>query len=171
MLVELDAFNLQFIALYAERQRCVKRALAVKSNKYAKDRGEFELQYLGSMGEFALHKEYGSPLNMDVHIGGDNGIDIVINGWPCHVKTIAFTGPNPHYLMDDMSCFTAPVGICCQALSPTKVMILGCIHRNEFAKKSTSRDFGYGPRLSLPVENLKPIQVLFDNAPPPDSGQ
>jgi len=171
LIVDLTAFDLQFIALFSERQRCVKRALRVKSKKYAKDRGEFELQYLGSMGEFALHKEYDVPLNMDVHVGGDDGIDIVINGWPCHVKTIAFTGPNPHYLMDNMECFTAPVGICCQALSPTKVKILGCIHRKEFAKKSETRDFGYGPRLSLPVESLKPIQVLFDNTPPTDSGE
>ena len=170
MIIDLSAFDLQYIAMFAERQHVVKLATDAISKKYDENRSEFELHYIGAMGECAVSKQYDVPMDERVHRGGDNGIDLVINGWDCHVKTIAFTGPNPHYLMDDMSCFTAPVGICCQVLSPTKVKILGCIHRKEFAKKSTSRDFGYGPRLSLSVKDLKPIQVLFDNTPPTDSG-
>ena len=165
MIVTLDAFDLSFIAMYAERQHVGKVVTNATTKKHDENQTEFELHYVGAMGEYAVRKQYDVPLNMEVHRGGDNGVDVVINGWDCHVKTIAFTGPNPHYLMDDMDCFTAPIGICCQVMSPIKIKILGCIHRNDFAKKCEQKNFGYGDRLSVPVTDLKEMQNLFDHAP------
>lgn len=158
-----NAFDLSYLALFAERQRCVKRALKVSSKKYDKNKTEFELHYIGAMGEWAVRKIYPTAkLDFDVYDVGDNGIDLIINGWSCQVKTFAYQGSNIEFFLDDMSEFKANVCIGAQVLSPIQVKILGCISRKRFMNNAKEKDYGYGTRLCVPNSLLSSVQTLIN---------
>ena len=165
MNVEFDAFDLVEITLFAERIHVVKMATKAKSNKYAKDKSEFELTYVGAMAEKAVSKAYNVPMNRAVHIGGDNGTDVVINGYRCEIKGTTFTGPDPHIFIDGMHVFKADVLISVQILSPVKARIIGFINRDDFIRDSDTINFGYGDRLYVKPDHMDSIDVLLTNQP------
>jgi hypothetical protein len=155
-----NAFDLLHIALFAERQRCVKRHSGIRSRKYDKNKTEFELHYVGAMGEFAIGKEYPAALDYDIYPIGDDGVDIVLWGHDCQVKTFAFNRKGIDFFIDNMDEFKAPVAIGVQILSSIRVRIMGCISKQRFQKISTEKDYGYGPRLMVPEGELKDLSVL-----------
>lgn len=160
MIIELTAFDLQYIAMFAERQSVVKIATNATSKKHDRAKSEFELHYIGAMGEYAVSKYSGVPMNEDVHIGGDDGVDFVINGWECHVKTFTYTGREPEFFVDNIDKFTATIGIGTRILSPTRVEIIGCISKTKFEQYATIKNYGYGNRLLVPFNFLSPLDVL-----------
>lgn len=159
-IVKLDALDLLHIALFSERQRCVKRSLSVPSRKYDQSKGEYEVQYIGTMGEYAISKHCDVPIDTNIHVGGDNGTDLVINGWGCQVKTTVYGGKTIDVIVNSMDEFKAQVLIGVQVLSPTRVKILGCIGRRRFRKCAITKDYGYGERLKVSAQELAPIDVL-----------
>lgn len=169
MIIDLNGFDLQYVAMVAERRHVVKMATRAKSNKYDDTKGEFELHYVGAMGEFGVSKDQGVPMDERVHRGGDDGVDFVINGYECHVKTLTYTGPNPEFFVNDMDHFTARVGIGARILSPTRVEVIGCISRKTFAKNAVERDYGHGPRLAVPYHLLQSLDVLHERTEETDS--
>ena len=168
-IIDLNAFDLQYIAMFAERQHVVKEATSATTKKHDKNKTEYELHYIGAMGEYAVRKEYDAPMDERVHIGGDCGTDLVINGWPCHVKTFTYIGKNPEFFIYDIGCFTAPVGIGARVVSPTRVEVTGCISKERFEKYAAEKSYGYGKRLYVPCHLLKPVEVLLASGP--DSSQ
>ena len=171
MIIDLTGFDLQYIAMFAERQHAVKVATSATSKKHDESKSEFELHYIGAMGEYAVSKEHGAPMDERVHLGGDDGVDFVINGYECHVKTFTYTGPNPEFFIDDIDCFTAEIGIGTRVLSPTRVEISGCISRKRFEKYMVKKEYGYGSRLMVPCHLLQPLDVLYGRTEKTDSGQ
>ena len=161
VIISLSAFDLQYIAMYAERQRCVKRATGVNSKKYDKNKSEYELHYIGAMGEFAVAKHLVVPLDEAVYAIGDDGTDLMVNGWKCHVKTFAFPAKRIDYFIDGMNEFTADVGIFAQVLSPVRVKVAGCISRARFESTATVKNYGYGDRLKVVDEDLIPAIKLL----------
>lgn len=160
-LVEFNAFDLQEIILHSERINCVKKFMHVGSKKYDTTKGEFELTLLGNMGEFAVARYFDVPMQHDLYLKGDNGVDLVINEWQCHIKATTYNGRNPHFFVDNMSCFTAPIGIGTRILSPTKVEITGIISRPTFGAIAVTKDWGHGDRLAVPENSLLHIDRLL----------
>ena len=165
IIVGFNAFDLLKIAMFAERQRCVKRSLGVKSRKYDENKGEYELHYIGAMGEVAISNEFDVPLDFAVHANGDNGTDIFINEWKCQVKTFCHTAKEIDFFLNDMSQFNAQVGVGVQVLSPVRVRIMGCISRAKFEEKSDTRNYGYGDRLLVHERELSAVSVLYERKP------
>jgi len=163
LIVDFTAFDLQYVAMFAERQHAVKVATSAESKKHDEAKSEFELHYIGAMGEYAVCKEYGwagAKMDERVHRGGDDGVDCTIGGWDCHVKAFTYTGPAPEFFIDDITRFTAPIGIGTRIISPTRVEITGCISKERFMKYMATKNYGYGERLYVPCHLLKPIDVL-----------
>ena len=148
------------IALYAERVRCVKRALHVSSKKIDQNQTEFELQYVGTMGEYAVAKYFGLELTKEIYISGDDGTDIEINGKSCQVKTIRNNIPNPDLVFNDITCFPTDAAIGAKVISPIKIELLGCVSRQRFIAQHQVKDYGYGPRLSINTRRLTHVSYL-----------
>jgi hypothetical protein len=159
-IVELTAFDLLEIALFAERQHSVKVATGAVSKKYDTTKSEYELHYVGAMAEYAVAQYFGVPMDRSVHRGGDNGTDVVINGWRCEIKANTYTGRNYQAFIDGMHVFRADVLISVQILSPTKVRLVGCISRVHFEKIAQPTDYGHGERLFVPEKELASLDVL-----------
>jgi len=161
-IVTFNAFDLLQVAMIAERIHCVKRTLNVNSVKCDLSQTEFELDYIGAMGEYAISKYFSSPINYEIHPGGDNGIDICINGFACQIKTAARNYKKSYLYFNDMDCFCAPVAIYAKVISPIKVELVGCISRKTFIENHIVKDFGYGERLAMPEGELTDLSVLLN---------
>lgn len=165
MEITLNAFDLQFVAMFAERQRVVKRAANIKSRKYDKNKTEYELHYIGALGELAIRKATGSKMDTNVYSIGDQGIDMVVNGVSAQIKTFAYGGKTLDFFIDDMEQFKAPVCIGVQLLSPVRLRIMGYIGVDRFERIASHKNYGYGSRLCVPDSELKPLSELK----PPES--
>lgn len=163
--VEFDAFDLMQIALHAERIFCVKDTVGVQTQRCDENQSEFELIYVGAMGEYAISKYFNVPLDHKLFIGGDDGIDIQINGYCCQIKTQSRSYKENFLYFNDEDCITAPVAIHCKVVSPIKVELCGCISKKKFMQLHTIRDWGYGPRIAVSQFDLAEVDVLFGNLP------
>lgn len=162
-IVEFDAFDLAEIAMFAERRYSFKVATNATTKRYDQNKSEFELVYVGAMGEKAVSKRYYAELDRSIHLGGDNGTDVVIAGWSCEIKSNTYTGRDFNVFLDGMHCFNADVLISCQILSPVKVRIVGCIGRPRFQKIAQTRNYGYGDRLFVTEQDLIPVDTLYNH--------
>jgi len=162
--IEFDAFDLVHMALYSERFNCVKEANGVPKGTYG-DLTPFGAHYVGAMGEFALRKATGSPLDLSVTKLGNDDPDIVINGWTVQIKTSSYTGRDVEYKLNTMGDFNARVLVGVRILTPLKCEISGCISKTRFMKIHEVKDYGYGERLVIAAKDLSPIDILM-SAPP-----
>ena len=160
MIFDFDSYDLQFVNVHAARRQVVKESHKVPSLKFDINRTEYELHYIGSMGEYAVARTLGIKIDKDVHPAGDNGSDLYLNGKSLQVKTRTFGGPDVKLFFNDVSDFTADIVVGVQMLSPVRVDILGWISRDEFCEKQTNHDFGYGPRAVVAASALHPISKL-----------
>lgn len=163
-MMEFDAFDMAHLVLYAERVRCVKDALKVASRKYDSTQSEFELDFIGAMGEYAVCKYFDIPMNREIYIGGDNGVDIDIHGSTCQIKTINPKWNDPDLYFNDESCFSTDVAICTKIISPVKVEIIGCISKRKFMTICFPTNYGHGPRIAVKARKaLSHVDVLLPN--------
>jgi hypothetical protein len=165
LIVDLRAGELTYISVIANRRHENKRN--VRSKKWSR-KTEFGIHYEGVMTEYAVRKhfELGYKDLEELYVYGDDGVDVMVCGWSCHVKKSVGNNAVVNQPLDDW--FTAPVGIFVKILSPTRLEILGCISKKKFEKLATEKDYGYGPRLQVPKEQLSPVDVLVEK---PNSGQ
>ena len=158
-----NSFDLQLLNTRAGQIDAINTATRARSKKFAQNKTEFQLHYEGQMGEYAVAKYCGLEreyMSQPVHAGGDDGIDMVINGYRCHIKS---TTRSPAIaFVTNMDAFTAPVGIFTFINSPVSVCILGMVGRDKFERCCYTRDFGYGDRLAIQQRDLTDISVLFD---------
>ena len=160
MIVDLTAFDLQFIALYSERIAWWKHLNRTQSKKYDTSKTEFALHYIGAMGEFAVKKVTGCPLSMQIMRGGDPRPDTVILGKTVQIKTYNYHGKNLEVFLDDMEAFNSQILIGVQALSPVQLQIHGYIEKDKFQKVATKKSYGYGDRLMISATLLTPLEQL-----------
>jgi hypothetical protein len=166
--VRFGFWDLLAVAVLAEREHAAKLATGAHSKKHDQSKSEFEVTYYGKMGEWACRKAYGAELNTKVFRGGDNGIDAVINGQDCHVKTNTRNDlADPHFFVNSMEDFTAPFGIGTLVMSPTEVRIAGCISKEKFAEICTDENFNHGPRLAVLHSQLDPVEEVILNKDQP----
>lgn len=161
LIVELDAFDLQEVALVAAQRLVVKEANNITSLKFDQGQSEFEIHYVGALGEKAVAKFYGSAVDHETYMVRDDGIDMTINRFTTQIKTTTFGGGDPFFFMNSMDCFTAEIGIGVQYLSPIRLRIGGIISRKKFERTAQRKNFGYGVRLAVPFSELAPPDALY----------
>jgi len=161
MKIQFTAFDLTFLAMYAERINVVKRVAGVQSKKYDIKKSEWELHYVGAMGELAVKKAVGGELNLNIYYGGDPSPDITIFGTTAQIKAHTYTGRNLEFFIDDMSVFNAEILIGVQILSPVICDVVGYIEKERFKQIATPKSYGYGPRLSISANELTSITRLY----------
>jgi hypothetical protein len=157
MKVQFNAFDLSYIAMYSERIYVVKSVHKVTSKKYDVTKSEWELIYVGMMGEFAVRKITGSPMSMDITISGQPVADTIVGGKTAQIKANSYTGKNLEFFVDDMKSFNADILIGVQVLSPVLCDVIGYIDREKFRSIAKVKNYGYGERLFVPSTSLESI--------------
>lgn len=160
IVVDLDAFDLSMILMMAERKNCVKEAFGTASKKHNDDRSEFEIHYIGSMGEWAVKKSTGCKLSRKVTVRGDPGPDTHIGEVSVQIKARMYTGKNLEFFVDSMDDFNADVLVGVQIVSPTRAVIVGYINKRDFSQVAVKKDYGYGERFSVPACEFRDIKEL-----------
>tara|TARA_R110002126_G_C10303369_1_gene487258 strand:- start:311 stop:802 length:492 start_codon:yes stop_codon:yes gene_type:complete len=162
MLTHLDPFDLVEIAIGAARRSAVKEALHTRSNKFTSDRSEFELHYIGFIGEFVVAKALGVSTDRSVKIGSDNGVDLMFRDASIQVKAFTYTAGDPDLLFNSLTEFKADLAVGVQILSPVRTKIMGWMSREDFVTKHRVSNYGYGDRVVVGQKQLSPISALID---------
>lgn len=158
-IVRLSPEDLTYITRVSNKFHTFNKETNAKSKKHDKKMSEFELHYIGIMGEYATATYFGVDINTHTFRGGDNGIDIVVKGLPIHIKTTNRQS-NQLLILDNMDCFTTDVGILAAILSPVRVELCGVVRKDYFKKHHSIQNLGYGDRLVLPARLMAHVDKL-----------
>ena len=118
-----------------------------------------EANALGYKAEFAVARLLRTSLPT-ITVVTDGGVDLWFNDIPIDVK---FTNrPDGDLIFDSMDKFKARVAVLVSPTEKPDVMsVNGWMSRAEFEKRATPKDFGYGPRLVVSQQDLRPIESLW----------
>lgn len=121
-----------------------------------------EANVFGFKAEFAVARLFHVEPPV-VNVLTDGGIDLWLNDISIDVKfTNKERGP---LIFDSMEKFKADAAVLVGRTQHDDVMkINGCVSRNVFEWESYKHDFGYGERMVMDVDQLKPIEWLWRNA-------
>ena len=121
-----------------------------------------EANVFGFKAEFAVARLFSTNLPV-VNVLTDGGIDL----WFCGISIdVKFTNKEHGPLIfDSMEKFKADAAVLVGRTKDDDVMrINGCVSRKVFGEESYAHDFGYGGRLVMDIDQLRPVEWLWRNA-------
>ncbi len=120
-----------------------------------------EANALGYMAEFAVARllDLEPP---EINVLSDGGVDLWMNDRSIDVKYTNMT-KEPVLIFDNMAKFRAEFAILVTSESYDDELfrVHGWISRRDFKKIAEPRDFGYGERLVVEAEYLRPIEEFW----------
>ncbi|MCC6685958.1 MAG: hypothetical protein IT205_03075 [Fimbriimonadaceae bacterium] len=162
MIVQFTPDELIDVIRFADAQHSNKLRVGARELKHNAKLMPFEIHYIGALGEFAVAKVFGVEPDRRILDGSDGGVDLVLHGRTCSVKTFTYTGKNPEVYVDHYP--KADILIACRLMSPCQVEISGYITRENFKEKATRKSYGYGERLTVLCSLLSPIRLPTQSA-------
>ena len=124
-----------------------------------KQQSRVDANILGFKAEFAVAR----LLQVDpptVNVLTDGGVDLWFDNISIDVKTT-----NKEYgplVFDNPDKFQADIAVLVgQANKENTLRINGWIDKTSFLSNSTPHDYGYGPRIKMEAEELRPIEQLW----------
>ena len=161
MIIDLDAFDVVFCALVAERRNVVKAPHGTVNLRKC-SRSDFEVHLLGVMGELAVARWLGVEVDTSVSASGDDKVsDLVHNGVRIQVKTRTVQEKPIYLFFNQREQFRADVAVLALVLGPARVQVAGWIRRQDFLDQATAADFGYGPRVVVTMDKLNPSSEMW----------
>lgn len=131
------------------------------TNKRFNDKKDFELHYIGQLGEIAVSRAIGVSLITEIMFGGDSGTDLTFAGKKIQIKTNTYQGSGPALLkFNSEEDFSADIAILCCLNGYVCVDVKGFVSKRKFMMFKEERDFGNGTRLCLDEKHLTPIDRL-----------
>lgn len=135
-------------------QRQLKKARNnVKTQKYDINRTDWDIQYLGTLGEIGAARALCADVDWSVLAGGDQGYDIKIGPTTFQVKTPLSKATRNKFYLNDEERFSADYGILCNVDEP-EVIVRGWIDRATFVRISRLANFGYGERMFVDADEM-----------------
>jgi len=165
LIINFGCDDLHFIATVAHDRQENKANSDIPNQRYS-SKTDYQCNYDGVMTEYAVHKATNTSSYKMAYIyyGADDGVDIVINGWNCHIKKSV--GKNCPINKPLEKNFTAPVGIFVRVVCQTQVEILGCISKRRYNEIKGVKQWGSNPeRFNVTSEQLSPLKVLNETRP------
>ena len=165
--IDLNAHDLILAAHYAGLIEGVKSMLlqggSIKNNKIS-GQTDFGIHYAGMLGEVAVSKATGIPINTDITFGGDGNVDMYHQGQTIQIKTSTHqTTPVPRFLIfNSIDDFSTDWAISCSIQGPCTVRIHGFASKRKFVSNVVIHDFGYGTRYCMDEKHLNPINRLHE---------
>ena len=138
-----------------------KREAGVKDQKFDSTRGTLLIDYMGLLGERAVAKTLGIPVQQFNGLEGDEGYDLIWHGLKLQIRytfhnrghlIVNCTG-NPEQIEPDIYILT--IG------SESRITILGYATRDHIRAVGTVKNFGYGNRFVLEQRELTDFAKLL----------
>ena len=150
---------------------CVKLQEDKKNNNvvdlwYDKKNSSFGVNVLGHLGEVAVSRVLGTPVDYEIRTHGDAGYDTTYAGKTVQVKTSTL----PTLIFNSARAFSADIAILVEYVGNDRAnanldprfVVHGWITREEFMVHHHNHDYGYGVRLTMDSYTLYPLQDLVD---------
>jgi len=162
--VNLSPTDLMKVLHYAsvcyETKRISHERNEVTNRRYATDIDDFSMHMIGLMGEAAVCKVLGIDFHVDIHKFGDDGNDIVYNGYRIQVKTAAKEHKRSVLYVNDIDDVASDILVGGFVSSPASVTLIGSASKSHFKRKMYEADFGYGKRDAVNEEDLRPVEAM-----------
>jgi len=142
MIVRLSELDTYEIAWAAHERWRYKKNLGIISNRVDQKRDDFSITREGMSGEWAVGKVINTPVNLDLHPGGDPGWDFEY----CGIKIDVKTSKAKYLLFNTLSSFKADLAVFARYLNEYQVELVGAITRQDFVAKHQIKNFGYGDK-------------------------
>ncbi len=140
---------------------------------------DIQIHYVGLKGEWAVAKALSQEIDLTVSHGGDTGHDLSYAGMTIDVKVgrgtdlifyvnkfradaaILVRAYNKSTELPGLPLHTDPRLLADPELGWRDVVLVGWITKKEFYGRCIRKDYGYGPRQVVPMENLNDMIDLF----------
>lgn len=164
--VVLDDAEVQQTLDFVEAMRVDKVAHSVVDRMFDQKNTSEGINIIGHLGEQAVGKVLGLPVDTEIRTGGDAGYDMTITGKTAQIKTSTL----PRLIFNAKHLFSAEIAVLVQftgknrreADKDPQFTIWGWVEREEFLKNYYNEDFGYGLRLVMDAPYLHPLDSLFE---------
>ena len=167
--VKLSPFQIQYVAMVAERRNCVKAPHGVKVGKIDPAQTSFGTNYHGALAEFGVAAYLGGRIDTSLTLSGDGGVDLIINGVKIAVKGNCTESNSVYLYFKNMQYFSeADIGVLCTFRNPSTVRIEGWVERERFMTEHILKDFkrGSGPQPAMLREKLDLVHTLQERVWP-----
>lgn len=149
---------------FVHRVRENKKQYEVVDRKFDKGNTSYSVNLLGRLGEMACARVLLLQPDHSISPGGDDGHDLVsVLGKTIQVKTSTL----PSLIFNAPELFVSDVAVLCQFFGDKvlphvdgKFDVVGWIDRQTFLDNHYKRDYGYGERLVMDADQLRPIEEL-----------
>ncbi len=140
MIVRLSELDTYEIAWAAHDRHKYKKDMGVQTRRVDQKRDDFAITKEGMAGEWAVGKVLNTPVNLDLHFGGDQGWDFEYKGLKVDVKT----SKAKYLLFRTLNDFKADLAVFARYLNDYQIELVGAITRSDFVALHKIRNFGYG---------------------------
>lgn len=161
VIIDLTGHELEKCDILAKMRNTKKEN--VKSRRIDQNRSDYDIHFMGLLGEMAVAKYLGIGVDVNHNInGGDKGNDFIYQGKKVDVKyTDEIDNPllvfnNLYRFKSTFAILTRPVEKHCRH----RVLIEGWTDKHHFRELAFKKDFGYGNRCCLERQNLFNIEIL-----------
>lgn len=157
----LNAFELQFLVMLAERRNCGKQPNNVVNQKVDNKLSDFAINLIGAMGEHAVGKLLKVRVDTSVALSGDDKVsDLTYKGRTIQVKTRSNGYKNCTLHFRKLEHFKADVAVLAVVKSVADVEVIGWTTKEAFRTRATIHNFGYNDVYGMPESDLQDPQYL-----------
>lgn len=157
IVLPLSSEDQMLARLIGRRRNALKQANGINSNKHSDAATDLDIHILGASAEVAVARWLGVPVNADIYLSGDGGIDLTYQGVNIDVKMRSAWGKDL-LVMPDLSDFRAEVALLCwPGKEPDTVAVVGLVSRERFRRKALDTVLVRPPRLVMPWQELTRI--------------
>lgn len=165
MIVTLTEDELMDSLRFVHRVRENKKQYDVVDKKFDKNNTSYSVNLMGRLGEVAVSKVLRVPTDDSITPDGDSGFDLTTSlGARVQVKTSTL----PQLIFNAPELFSAELAVLVH-FSGDKVLphvdgvfdVLGWVDRETFLAKHYNHDYGYGMRLVMNADQLRPMEELL----------
>lgn len=151
---------------HVHRVRENKKQYEVTDRKFDKNNSSYSVNLLGRLGEVACGRILGLPLDETITPSGDGGHDLVTPlGKNIQVKTSTLD----KLIFNAADLFVSDMAVLVQFFGDKQLphvdgefILKGWIDRETFLDKHYNHDYGYGIRLVMDADQLRPIEELVN---------
>jgi hypothetical protein len=149
---------------FVKAMREAKQAHNVTDRMFDKNNTSEGINVIGHLGEQAVGQALGFPVDTTVLIGGDDGSDMKVGNSTIQIKTSQLKS----LIFNAKWLFKSDIAIMVQYIGADKTkseedprfILWGYIDKETFLAKHYKKNYGYGERLVMDVDQLKPIEDL-----------
>ena len=166
MIVHLTEDEIIDSLRFIHRVRENKKQFEVVDRKFDKNNSSYSVNLMGRLGEVACARILGCKVDETISPSGDNGHDLLtVLGKTIQVKTSGLA----NLIFNAPELFVSDIAVLVQFFGDKKLPhvdshfdVRGWISREDFLANYYLYDYGYGTRLVMDAEQLRPMEVLLN---------